>query len=88
MTTPIFTDRRESEVKLHSTAWNDGALTLKQYITALADLLDTVNLNDYDFTKNPEIWEYRKIPELTGALSPEDMALIDEIEAQYNEAKQ
>lgn len=85
--TPIFSDRREVEIKLHSQAWNDGALTLKQYIIALADLLDVIDLNDYDFNKNPEIWDYRKIPELTQTLSPDDLAMIEEVEAQLNEAK-
>ena len=84
---PIFSDRRETEIKLHSTAWNDGALTLKQYVTALADLLPVVDLNDYDFNKNPEIWMYRKIPELTNNLSPDELAMIDEIEASLNATK-
>jgi len=86
ISTPIFSDRREVEIKLHSQAWNDGAITLKQYITALADFLDVIDLNDYDFTKNPEIWSYRKIPELTSTLSEDDLALIEEVEAQLNEA--
>lgn len=85
--TPIFSDRREVEVKLLIDAWNNGALTLQQYITSLSDYLDVIDLNDYDFTKHPEIWEYRKIPELTAGLSPEDEALIDEIEAQLNDTK-
>lgn len=87
ISTPIFSDRREVEIKLHSQAWNDGAITLKQYITALTDLLQVVDLNDYDFSKHPEIWEYRKIPELTPGLSEDDLALIEEVEAQLNEAK-
>lgn len=87
MTTPIFSDRREIEIKLHSQAWNDGAINLKQYITALADLLPVIDLNDYDFNKNPEIWEYRKIPELGQGFSESDLALIEEVEGQLNEAK-
>lgn len=83
--TPIFSDRREIETQLHSQAWNDGALTLKQYITALSEFINVIDLNDYDFNKNPEIWEYRKIPEISQGLSPEDQALLDEVEAQYNE---
>ena len=85
--TPIFSDRREIETKLHSQAWNDGALTLKQYITALSEFISIIDLNDYDFTKNPEIWNYRKIPELTQTLSQDDLAMIEEVEAQLNEAK-
>ena len=86
ISTPIFSDRREVEIKLHSQAWNDGAITLKQYITALSDLLDVIDLNDYDFTKKPEVWDFRKIPELTSSLSEDDLALIEEVEAQLNEA--
>ena len=87
ITTPIFSDRREIEVKLLIDAWNNGALTLKQYITGLSEYLDVIDLNDYDFTKNPEIWDYRKIPELSAGLSMDELAMIDEIEAQLNEAK-
>lgn len=85
--TPIFSDRRETEIKLHSTAWNDGALTLKQYVTALADYLEVIDLNDYDFTVNRDVWDYRKIPELNNTLSPEDVALIEQVEAQLNEVQ-
>lgn len=86
ITTPIFSDRRETEVKLLSDTWNSGALTLKQYITGLSEFINVIDLNDYDFTKNPEIWEYRKIPELTMSLSESDLALIEEVERQLNEA--
>ena len=85
ISTPIFSDRRETEIKLHSTAWNDGALTLEQYITALADYLPVINLNDYDFSINRDVWEYRKIPELTSTLSEDDIAMIEAVEAQLNQ---
>lgn len=83
--TPIFSDRREIEVKLLSQAWNDGALTLQQFVTALSEYLTVIDLNDYDFNTNPEIWQYRKIPELSTDISLEDSALIDEIEAKLYE---
>ena len=44
-----------------------------------------INLNDYDFNKNPEIWEYRKIPELTTGLSADDLEMIESIESQLKE---
>ena len=84
ISTPIFSDRREIEVKLISQAWNDGALTLKQFIIALSDYLNVIDLNDYDFTKNPSVWEYRKIPELDAGLSPDDLKLIEDVEAQLD----
>ena len=82
ITTPIFSDRREIETKLLSMAWNDGALTLRQYITALAEYIKVIDLNEYDFTVNPDIWEFRKIPELAETMSEEDSELISSIEAQ------
>ena len=82
ISTPIFSDRREIEVNLISQVWNDGALTLKQYITALADYIETIDLNDYDFTINPDIWNYRKLPELQSGFSESDLELIERVEAQ------
>lgn len=85
ITTPIFSDRREIEVKLLSDTWNNGGINLKQYVTGLADYIDVIELNDFDFTKNPEVWEYRKIPELTPGLSEDDLAIIEDVERQLNE---
>lgn len=82
--TPIFSDRREIEVKILSDAWNDGALTLGQYITGLSEYLNVIDLNDYDFQTNPEVWTYRKIPELSTDINPDELALLDEIEGQLN----
>lgn len=82
--TPIFTDRRETETKLLIDIWNAGAITLKQLITGLSNFLDYIDLNDYDFTINPEIWDYRKIEGLNDSMSPDDLALIEQVEAQLN----
>lgn len=82
--TPIFSDRREIEVKILSDAWNDGALTLGQYVTGLSDYLNVIDINDYDFQTNPEVWTYRKIPELSTDINPDELALLDEIEEQLN----
>lgn len=84
ISTPIFSDRREIEVGLISQAWNDGALTLKQLITGLSEYLKVIDLNEYDFTINTEIWDYRKIDNPQN-ISEDDLALIDEVEAQLNE---
>lgn len=88
ISTPIFSSRKEIEVGLISQAWNDGALTLKQFITGLSEYLNAIDIQEYDFTINPEIWEYRKLPELTGALNENDLALIEEVEAKLNETHQ
>lgn len=87
VSTPIFTDKRETEVKLLIDIWNAGAITLKQFITGLSNFLDYIDLNDYDFTINREVWDYRKLPELNDTLSPDDLALIEQVEAQLNEVK-
>ena len=82
ISTPIFSDMREIEVKLISDAWNNGALTLKQFITGLAEYIKVIDLNDYDFTVNPDLWNFRKLPEYTEVMSAEDEELISSIEAQ------
>ena len=82
ISTPIFSDMREIEVKLISDAWNNGALTLKQFITGLSEYISVIDLNDYDFTANPDLWDFRKLPEYTETISAEDEELIKNIEAQ------
>lgn len=84
ISTPIFSDRREIEVKLITDAWNNGALTLKQFITGLSEYLNVIDLHEYDFNIQPEVWDYRKLPELTETISQEDEELIKNIEAQLN----
>ena len=84
ISTPIFSDRREIEVGLISQAWNDGVLTLKQLIIGLSEYLKVIDLNEYDFTVNTEVWDYRKIDNPQN-ISEDDLALIDEVEAQLNE---
>ena len=82
MTTPIFSDRKEIEVKLINDSWLNGALTLQQYVTALSEYLSVIDLSEYDFTVNPEIWGFRRIPELQETMSSDDIELIESIEAQ------
>ena len=79
---PIFSDRREIEIKILTDVWNNGALTLEQYITSLSEYLPVIDLNDYDFTINPYIWSYRKISELEDTMNSDDLELIESIEAQ------
>lgn len=82
MTTPIFSDLRETEVQLLTNTWDAGALTLKQYITGLSEYIAVIDLNEYDFTVNTDLWDYRKLPEYQEAMSAEDEELIAGIEAQ------
>ena len=82
---PIFSDRREIEVKLLIDAWKEGALTLEQYITGLSEYINVINLDDYDFTVNRGVWEYRNLN--IDDVNPNDEVLIDEVEKQLNELR-
>lgn len=83
MTTPDFSDNRETEVNLIVQAWDSGALNLQQLIEALSEYIPVINLNDYDFTVNRDVWEYRKISMET--LDPEALKEVEQIEALINE---
>ena len=61
-----------------------AALTLKQFITGLSEYISVINLDEYDFTVKPELWEFRKIPELQDTISVEDEEIIRNIEAQLS----
>ena len=82
---PIFSDRREIEVKLLIDAWKEGALTLEQYITGLSEYINVINLEDYDFTVNRGVWEYRNLN--IDDINPNDEVLINEVEKQLNELR-
>ena len=82
ITIPIFSDRREIEIKILIDVWNNGGITLKQFITGLSEYVTVIDLNDYDFTFNPDLWGYRKLPEYQEVMSAEDEELIASIEAQ------
>lgn len=82
---PIFSDRREIEVKLLIDAWKEGALTLEQYITGLSEYINVINLDDYDFTVNRGVWEYRNLN--IDDINPNDEVLINEVEKQLNELR-
>ena len=69
---PIFSDRREIEIKILTDVWNNGGLTLKQFITGLSEYLNVIDLNDYDFTVNLDLWSFRKLPEYQEVMSAED----------------
>ena len=82
MSVPIFSDKRETEVGLLIDQWNNGLLTLKQTIIGLSQYNDIINLNDYDFTVNTSLWDYRKLDSYYQSLdsaSEEELAQIEEI---------
>ena len=81
---PIFSDRREIEINNILNEWDKGVLTLKQTITALAEYTDVIDLNEYDFTVNEELWDYRNIQGLYDLLSEVDMLKLDEVEDDIN----
>ena len=81
---PIFSDRREIEINNILNEWDKGVLTLKQTITALAEYTDVIDLNEYDFTVNEELWDYRNIQGLYELLNEVDMLKLDEVEDDIN----
>lgn len=82
---PQFSDNRETEINILKTAWETGGLTLKQYITGLSKELEVVNLEDYDFTVNQDIWDYRQVPGLYETYDVESQEELDKIEEALNE---
>lgn len=81
---PTFMDNREKEVQLLRDSWNDGGLTLKQFIEGLSKQLDVVNLEDYDFTINQDLWDYRKVDGLYDSLDVGSQEELDNIESVLN----
>ena len=81
---PIFSDRREIEINNILNEWDKGVLTLKQTITALSEYTDVIDLNEYDFTMNEDLWDYRNIQGLYDLLSEVDMLKLDEVENNIN----
>ena len=51
-------------------------------VTNITDYLPIIDLNDYDFTTNPEIWDYRKLDGLNETMSPADLELIEQVESE------
>ena len=80
MGVPIFSDRREIEINNILNEWDKGVLNLKQTITALAEYTPVIDLKDYDFTVNPELWEYRQIQGYYDLLNEVDLLKLEEVE--------
>ena len=77
---PIFSDRREIEINNILAQWDKGILTLRQTITALAKYTSVIDLNEYDFTQNLELWDYRQIQGYYELLNEVDLLKLEEIE--------
>ncbi len=82
---PIFSDRREIEINNILNEWDKGVLNLRQTITALAEYTNVIDLNEYDFTMNEDLWDYRNIQGLYELLSEVDMLKLDEVEDDINQ---
>lgn len=85
--TPIFSDRREKEINNIINEWNNGLITLKQAIIGLAKYDPNIDINEYDFTQNVDLWEYRKIDAYYDLLNEVDMSRLDDIDVEINELK-
>lgn len=88
MELPIFSDRRETEIDNLIKQWDKGLLTLRQTIEGLSEYNSVIDLNKYDFTANPDIWEYRKLPEYYELMNQVDLLALDNVESDINAVKQ
>ena len=83
---PKFSETTRNKVDILNSIWERGGLTLKDYITSLANELDNViDLNDYDFRVDAELWNYRNIPGLYDNLDPSHQEELDQIESVLND---
>ena len=80
MSLPIFSDRREIEINNILSQWEKGILNLQQTITALSEYTKVIDLKDYDFTVNRELWEYRQIDGYYELLNEVDMLKLEAVE--------
>ncbi len=85
---PIFSDRREIEINNIINQWQNGLLTLRQTIEALAEYTSVIDLNNYDFTQHPDLWDYRQIQGLYELLNEVDLLKLDEVENEINALSQ
>ena len=83
----IFSDRREIEIDNILKEWDNGILTLRQTITALSEYTSVIDLNEYDFTINKDLWDYRQINGYYDLLNEFDIAELDKIESDINDVK-
>lgn len=81
---PIFSDRREIEINSILNQWDKGILTLRQTITALAEYTDVIDLNEYDWSINEDLWDYRQIQGYYELLNEIDLLKLDDVENQLD----
>ena len=85
---PVFSDRREIEINNLINQWNNGLLTLRQTIVGLSEYNSVIDLNKYDFSLHPDVWDYRKLPEYYDLINEVDLLQLDEIESDINAINQ
>ena len=84
---PIFSDRREIEINNILNEWDKGILTLRQTIEALAEYTSVIDLNQYDFSVNEDLWDYRQINGYYELLNEIDLLKLDDVEDQIDSLK-
>lgn len=82
---PEFTDKRETEIKIIIDEWNNGLINLRQAVTALAQFDSNIDLNDYNFELNKDLWDYRKIDGYYDLLNEVDQLELDKITDTINQ---
>ena len=84
---PIFSDRREIEINNILNEWDKGVLTLRQTIEALSEYTSVIDLNEYDFSQNEDLWDYRQISGYYDLLNEVDLLKLDDVESQIDALK-
>lgn len=84
---PIFSDKRETEIHNILDEWDKGVLTLRQTIEALSEYTSVIDLNTYDFTINPSLWDYRQIKGYYDLLDDDTLLELDKVEAELDALK-
>lgn len=84
---PIFSDRREIEINNILNEWDKGVLTLRQTIEALSEYTSVIDLNNYDFSVNEDLWDYRQIQGYYELLNEIDLLKLDDVEDQIDALK-
>lgn len=84
---PEFTDKRETEIKLILDEWKSGLINLRQAVTALSQFDSNIDLNDYNFELNKDLWDYRQINGYYDLLNEVDQAELDRVQDEIAQLK-
>lgn len=84
---PEFTDKRETEIQLIIDEWKEGLINLRQAVTALSNYDTNIDLNDYNFELNKDLWDYRKIDGYYDLLNEVDQAELERVTTEIGQLR-